>query len=208
MIKAYSHEVLEEASELLSRGELVAFPVEHGYAVACEPFDFDAVQSLQRVRGAEGVALPLFIGYRTALDGVTSGVDPAVRQLLIGAWPGLLTLVLPSAVPWNLGAGVGGYLSVRQPLDPIALALAQLHGPIATTAGAKVGEKSMTAQEVDAALNPALTIDGGPRLDGLPSTLIQCNGSRVAIVREGALSAEEIKRLGPDLTLVEPDALG
>lgn len=208
MIKEYSPEVLQEASELLSRGELVAFPVEHGYAIACEPFDREAVSKLQQARGAEGVALPLFIGYRTALDGVTPGVDPAVRQLLIGAWPGLLTLVLPSAVPWDLGAGVGGFLSVRQPLDPIALALAQLHGPIAATAAASVGGKSLSPQEVETALAPALVIDGGQRADGPPSTLLRCSGSRVAILREGAVSASEIKRLGPDLTLVEADALG
>lgn len=208
MIKEFSPEVLEEASELLSRGELVAFPVEHGYAIGCEPFDLNAVTALQQARGAEGVAIPLFIGFRTALDGVTSGVDPEVRQLLIGAWPGLLTLVLPSAVPWDLGAGSGGFLQVRQPMDPIALALSQLHGPIAATAGARVGSKSLTAQEVMDSLSPALVIDGGPRLDGPASTLLQCRGSRVAILREGAISRQEINRLGPDLTLVEPDALG
>lgn len=208
MIKPFAPEVLEEASEILSRGDLVAFPVEHGYAIACEPFDLNAVQGLQESRGASNVALPLFIGYRTALDGVSTGVHPAVKQLLIGAWPGLLTLVLPSAVPWDLGAGVGGFLSVRQPLDPIALALSQLHGPIAATTAARVGGKAFTAEQVNQQLAPALIIDGGPRVQGPASTVLQCQGAQAAILREGALSRSEINRLAPDLTLVEPDALG
>lgn len=208
MIQPYSLETLELASDLISRGESVAFPVEHGYAIACEPFDSTAVDRLQTSRGAQGVALPLFIGYRTALDGVAVSIDPAVRALLIGAWPGLLTLVVRSAVPWDLGDGRSGFISVRQPIEPIALALAQLHGPIAATTAARAGGRAHTAQEVEAALNPALIIDGGPRLEGPGSTVIRCEGANVAILRAGAVSDEEIKRLSPGLTLVPADALG
>lgn len=207
MIAPYSAESIQLASDLISRGEYVAFPVEHGYAVACEPFDQTAIYRMQSDRGADGTALPLFIGYRTALDGVAQSIDPAVRQLLIGAWPGLLTLVLPSAVSWDLGDGGSGFISVRQPVEPIALALAQKHGPLAVTAGARTGARALTAEEVQTHLKPALIIDGGPRLDGPASTVLRCHGANAAILRAGALTPEEIKRLAPDLTLVSADAL-
>lgn len=207
MIQEFSEESLELASDLIGRGELVAFPVEHGYAIACEPFLPNAVAKLQQARGAANVALPIFIGRRNALDGLATSIAPELKELLIGAWPGLLTVVLKSAVPWDLGAGPNALISVRQPLSPIALALTQRHGPIAATSAAKVGMKALTAREVEEQLAPALIIDGGPRVDGLGSTLLHCQGSRAAILREGALSASEIARLAPLLTLVEPDAL-
>lgn len=208
MIVEYSPENLELASDLISRGEAVAFPVEHGYAIACEPFNSVAVERLQAARGAHGTALPLFIGYRTALDGVATGIDPAVRQLLMGAWPGLLTLVATSAVPWNLGDGGSGVISVRQPIEPIALALAQLHGPIAATSAAIAGGKSQSAHDVQTQLAPALIIDGGSRPDGPPSTVVRCQGATIEIVRIGAVSVDEIKRLAPDLTIAATDGLG
>lgn len=211
MIRDFSIETLELASDYIGRGELVAFPVEHGYAVGCEPFNAQAVRRLLAARGAsEGVSIPLFIGYRSALEGVAAQIDPAVQQLLIGAWPGLLTVVTKSAVTWDLGDGGGALISVRQPLDTIALQLTQLHGPIAATTAAKVGGRALTASDVVAELGDAvsLIIDGGARPEGLPSTLLRCVGSRVSILRAGALSPGEISRLSPDLVLLEPDALG
>lgn len=207
MIQEFSPESIALASDLISRGELVAFPVEHGYAIACEPFLPNAISKLQQARGVSNVAIPVFIGKRNALDGLAAPVSPELKELLIGAWPGLLTVILKSAVPWDLGAGSGALISIRQPLSPIALALAQLHGPIAATSASKVGMTALTAIEVDEQLSPSLIIDGGPRPEGLGSTLLHCQGSRAAIVREGAVAASEISRLAPSLTLVEPDAL-
>lgn len=211
MIREFDDQALDLASEFLARGDLVAFAGEHGYVLACEPFIPEAVASLHRLRGAApGIALPLFVGYRSTLDGLAHGIDPAVTQLLIGAWPGLLTLVTASSVPWDLGAGAGGWLSVRQPAEPVALRLSQSHGPIAATSAAPAGKKSLSAREVDEFFGDAvaLIVDSGPRLDGPASTVLRCHGARVVIEREGALSVEELKRLGPALQFVEADALG
>lgn len=211
MIREASKESLELASEFISRGELVAFPVEHGYALAGEPFIVSAVNKVHQIRKAEpGVALPLFIGFRQTLDGIANAIDPAIRELLIGAWPGALTLVVARSVPWDLGDGGLGPISVRQPLDPIALQLSQIHGPIAATAAAPVGQKSLSATEVVEHFGDLvpLIIDGGPRPEGPASTVLQCRGSRAAVVREGAVSLEEIKRLSPALQIVEVNALG
>jgi L-threonylcarbamoyladenylate synthase len=52
-----------------------------------------------------------------------------------------------------------------------------------------------TAEEVFAQLGSriALIIDGGKTPGGLPSTVVDCTGSRLNLLREGPISLEEIE---------------
>lgn len=198
---------VELARQVLSRGEVVAFPVEHSYVVAVEPFHERAILDLQQARGAVGNALPLLIGTQQMLEGIAKPLTIEVRQLLMGMWPGLLTLVLPSAVPWNLGDGAAGssgtgVLAVRQPNDPVALALLR-HGPLAATTAARAGGQALTADEVIEQLGAvvSLVLDDGPRDPGPASTMISVDRSVLTVVREGAVSRDQLLERAQGLTL-------
>jgi L-threonylcarbamoyladenylate synthase len=184
---------IELARDALRRGEAIAFPVEHGYAVACEPFASGAVAAVQSARGAEGNALPLLIGTQQTLDGIAKPLPPEVRTMLSGVWPGLLTIVVPTAVPWDLGDGGSGVVAVRQPNDPVALALLR-HGPLAGTSAAPAGRTAHTADEVAAELGSAVAVilDDGPRESGPASTMVSIEGKAIQILRQGAISPERL----------------
>lgn len=193
---------IELARDVLRRSEAVAFPVEHGYAVACEPFDASAIRALQAARGASGSALPVFVGTQQTLDGIAKPLLPEVRTMLSALWPGLLTLVVPAAVPWDLGDGGSGSVAVRQPNDPIALALLRV-GPLAATSGAMAGATAHTAEDVAEALGDAvaLILDDGPRPEGPASTMIEIEARRVRLVRPGGLSEEVLRAYGEGLDI-------
>lgn len=193
---------IEMAREVLRRSEAVAFPVEHGYAVACEPFSLPAIQAIQRARGATGNALPLLVGSQQTVEGIAKPLAPEVRTMLTALWPGLLTIVVAAAVPWDLGDGGSGVVAVRQPQDPVALALLRI-GPLAATSAAPSGATSLNAQEVAESLGDAvaLILDDGPRPAGPASTMVAVEGKGVQVLRDGAVPVDLLTTYGQGLEI-------
>ncbi len=86
------------------------------------------------------------------------------------------------------------------PDHPFALALMQRSGPLATSSANISGESNtLTAQQVLEQLDGRveLVLDGGSVPGGVPSTVVDCTQDMPRILRQGAISEEEIlKALG------------
>jgi L-threonylcarbamoyladenylate synthase len=114
--------------------------------------------------------------------------------------PGSLTLVLPKA-DWLPGIITGGgeTVAVRIPNHPIPIALINgLGAPIVGTSANLSGQPSpLTADDVHTQLGDSvdLIIDGGRCPGGKESTIVDVSGERPAIIREGAISKEEIEQV-------------
>jgi L-threonylcarbamoyladenylate synthase len=124
-----------------------------------------------------------------------AGVSEFAMRLAGHFWPGALTLVAGRA------AGLPEILSplptigVRMPNHAWALALLQRVGPLATTSANLSGAANpLSAEDVLAQLDGRvdLVIDGGPSPLGLPSTVVDCTGLEPKILRQGAITADEI----------------
>jgi L-threonylcarbamoyladenylate synthase len=115
--------------------------------------------------------------------------DPA-RRLIEHWWPGPLTIVLPRAETFAVDLGGDGRtVGVRCPAHDVPRALAAAHGPLVTTSANRHGEPTAaTAGDVAAALGSgvAMVLDGGP-CRGAPSTVVDCTGGVVRVLREGAV---------------------
>jgi len=84
---------------------------------------------------------------------------------------------------------------VRVPDHGVARALLAAAGPMAVTSANLSGLPSpSTAQEVFAQLGGriALIIDGGKTPGGVPSTVVDCTGMELVILREGPISEHEM----------------
>jgi L-threonylcarbamoyladenylate synthase len=84
---------------------------------------------------------------------------------------------------------------VREPDHPLARTLLLRAGPLAVTSANLSGAASpTTAEQVLSQLGGriALILDGGKTPGGVPSTVVDCVGPEARILREGALSKEEI----------------
>ena len=96
--------------------------------------------------------------------------------------------------PWNLG-DTRGTVMLRMPLHPIAIELLREVGPMAVSSANISGHQPpTTALMAKQQLGKAVTVylDGGETAVGKPSTIIDLSGERPYLLREGALSAEEI----------------
>ena len=126
---------------------------------------------------------------------------PQVAWLLANSFlPGALTLVLykSKSVPDIITAG-GITVAIRVPAHPIPIALIEgLGAPIVGTSANLSGKpSSVTAEDVYSQFGDEidLVIDGGRCLGGGESTIVDVTGEKLVILREGAISREEIKQV-------------
>ena len=126
---------------------------------------------------------------------------PQIAWLLARSFlPGALTLVLPKSksVPDIITAG-GTTVAVRVPAHPVPAALVQgLGAPIVGTSANLSGKpSSLTADEVYSQFGDKIdfVIDGGRCLGAKESTIVDVTGEVPVILREGAISRNELKRV-------------
>jgi len=124
-------------------------------------------------------------------------VDDRARSLMDRFWPGGLTIILHrlANVDIALGNGAGGpTVGVRCPDHAVPRTLCAEVGPLATTSANLHGEATPpTAGEVSALFGDAIAVvvDGG-RCEGSPSTVVDCTGSRPALIREGTVAWSDV----------------
>ncbi len=187
---------ITSALEILYSGGLVAFPTDTVYGVGALAFDGKAVKSIYtaKERPVEK-AIPVLIGDREDLSKVAEEIPLFAARLIARFWPGPLTvlgpkkLVLPEVVSANPAVGV------RVPDHEVARTLLRLSGPLAVTSANRSSQPSpTTAQEVLQQLGGriALILDGGRTPGGIPSTLVDCTGIEIQVLREGPITKEQM----------------
>ena len=186
LLAADSPGAVEEAAAALFRGELVAFPTDTVYGLAA---GHDHVRKLYGAKDRpKEKRIPVLLSDASNLE-ASAQVTPAARALAERFWPGPLTIVLV--------APRRGTLAFRVPDHPLARRLISASGgglPV-TSANRSGQPDSRTAQEVIAQLDGriSLVLDGGPTTGGLSSTIVDCTTQDVKVLREGAISTEEIR---------------
>jgi L-threonylcarbamoyladenylate synthase len=189
-------ESIQRALETLHKGRLVAFPTETVYGLGALAFDGKAIESiyLAKDRPVEK-AIPVLIGDATDLEKISAGVTNVVHKLASRFWPGPLTVIIPKKLTLPESVSATNTVGVRIPDHPVARELLRIAGPMAVTSANISGQPSpSTAQEVFDQLDGRieLIIDGGTTPGGVPSTLVDCTGSEIKLLREGPISLEQI----------------
>ena len=183
---------IARAAELLQASRLVIVPTDTVYGIAADAFDLDATAALLTAKERDrDVPLPVLVRSPKQLPGIVAAVPAAAEQLIAAFWPGPLTLVLPAkgGLKWDLGRS-DGVVSVRMPLDEVALELIRSVGPLAVTAAnAPGGEPPTTADQASAQLGArvAAVLDDGPREEQQRSTIVDLTRSHPQVLREGAV---------------------
>lgn len=188
---------LDEAVAVLGSGGTVVLPTDTVYGLAALPSVEGATQALFDLKGRRGdhPLAVLVADLDQALELVAFD-EPAVGRWMAELWPGPLTIVLRrSAVASGLALGGGAEtIGVRCPDHPFVRALAAEVGPIATTSANRSGDATPTnAAEAAASLVGAvdLVVDGGPA-GTVASTVVDASGDGWTILREGAVTAEQL----------------
>ncbi|WP_051325459.1 L-threonylcarbamoyladenylate synthase [Glycomyces tenuis] len=195
---------LKSAARAVGGGKLVVIPTDTVYGIGCDAFSHAAVRALLAAKGrGRDMAPPVLIGSKRALDGIASDVSASAKELIEAFWPGPLTVVVPytPSLTWDLG-DTDGTVAVRMPLHPLALELLKETGPMAVSSANKTGQPpAETAADAKAQLGAdvAVYLEAGASEDNLPSTIVDCVADPPQVLREGALTVEQIRKIVPEV---------
>ena len=189
---------VEQGISILKKGGIVAFPTDTVYGLGAAVNLPQAVERVYQVKERpKNMPLPLLLADKSQIEEVAEPVPPIAWLLAAKFLPGALTIVLfkSRAVPDTVTGG-GNTVAIRIPAHPIPHALARGVGtPIVGTSANLSGKPSaLTAEEVYTQLGNKvdLIIDGGRCPDGKESTIVDLTGETPLVLREGAISQEEL----------------
>lgn len=200
MIKAATHESIQEAAEMIKSGGVVAFPTETVYGLGANALDGQAVAKIFAAKNRPSIN-PIIIHVASREDAQKYvEVDARAKGLMAAFWPGPLTMILPR----KTGGGVSELVSagldtiaIRMPNHPVALELIRCAGvPIAAPSANASGEPSATTpRHVMDSLGQRIPmiLAGGACSVGLESTVLDLSGGVPAIVRAGAITAQDLE---------------
>jgi L-threonylcarbamoyladenylate synthase len=197
IVSAKSPDAIREALDVLNKGGLVAFPTDTVYGVGALAFDGKTVESIYAAKDRPvEKAIPVLIGNTGDMDKVGMEIPEIAYKLASRFWPGPLTVVIPKKPTLPEAISATATVGVRVPDHAVARALLRAAGPMAVTSANISGQASpSTAEEVYAQLGGRidLIIDSGTTPGGVPSTVVDCTGNELKILREGPISLEEIR---------------
>jgi L-threonylcarbamoyladenylate synthase len=204
---------LSRAVETLRRGGLVAFPTETVYGLGADADNATALARLYAVKGRPGEhPVIVHVGAPAQLAEWAEDVPVVARRLADALWPGPLTLVVRRAARVLDGVtGGGDTVGVRVPDQPIALALLRAFGGgIAAPSANRFGHVSpTTAGDVRADLGDdvEVVLDDGPCPVGVESTIVDCTGDELVILRPGGVTRERVEEVSGRAVGVRGDGL-
>ncbi|MEV7542408.1 MULTISPECIES: L-threonylcarbamoyladenylate synthase [unclassified Streptomyces] len=195
---------LREAASAVRRGELVVLPTDTLYGIGADAFSAEAVGDLLAAKGrGRNMPTPVLIGSPNTLHGLVTDFSEQAWELVDAFWPGGLTLVAKHqpSLAWDLGE-TRGTVAVRMPLHPVAIELLTEVGPMAVSSANLSGHPA--PEDCDAARamlgdSVSVYLDGGPTPSTLPSSIVDVTGKVPVLLREGALTAAQLREVVPDL---------
>ncbi|MFH1478901.1 MAG: L-threonylcarbamoyladenylate synthase [Candidatus Omnitrophota bacterium] len=181
--------LIEEASRSLKDGKLVAFPTETVYGLGANLYDDSAIAKLYKVKNRpKDKPFSVAIGSVELLSELGISLSKKVKDMANRFWPGPLTIIVLDKDNRKVG--------LRIPSNKIALDLLRnVRIPISLPSANISGEKEpVSAEDVLAGLGDKIdmVLDGGSTEIGLPSTVVDTTSDDHKIVREGAISKEEL----------------
>ena len=202
-------EGVHRAAELLRQGGLVAIPTETVYGLAADACNAEAVRAVYAAKGRPSDnPMIVHIADREMLPELVASAPPAAALLADAFWPGPLTMVLPRSqrVPLTTTGGLES-VAVRMPSHPVARAVIRAAGvPLAAPSANRSGSPSPTTYRhciddlwglVDA------VVESDDCAVGVESTVVSLLGEVPQILRPGAVTPEDIRRVCGGVTVAD-----
>jgi L-threonylcarbamoyladenylate synthase len=199
--EAPDRKALAYAASMIQRGSVIGVPTDTFYALSADPFNLRAVEEVFRIKGRpETRALPILVDSVEQAVTLVRDVPDMFLVLAHKFWPGALTIVteathrLPLKVTGNTGR-----VALRWPNSRVVPSLIQeLGGPITgTSANLSSYPSCSNASELVKQLGDRLPLilDSGDTGGSLASTIVSIRDDEWTIIREGAISEDEVRAI-------------
>jgi L-threonylcarbamoyladenylate synthase len=197
-------ETIPKAIAHVRGGGLLGYPTETVYGLGGR-VDAASVSALAQLKGRpDGKPFLVLVSSVRMAEDLGLLFNDAARAMARAFWPGPLTLALPSTgtrLPGQLRGPEGG-IAVRYTGHPdVARLIRALGEPLTSTSANRPGtppapgaDRLAEAFSAAVASGQLLVLDGGALGNVPPSTLIDCTGKVVRLIREGAIPRAELRR--------------
>ena len=190
----------------LRDGFVIVAPLEHGYVYLADAFAHFSVRTMHVLRGDEdGIAAQVLVHNAATVEGIARDIPQEAKALMQEFWPGALSLNLKPirALTWDLGDNQElDLFSVRVPKSRFVKALLKESGPLAVASAARAGHKPMLkinrADVKD--WDVSVVFDNGQLKSGPKTSVVEVSDGGLRIVREGAISAKELRAVAPSIS--------
>ncbi|MEQ1604291.1 MAG: L-threonylcarbamoyladenylate synthase [Pyrinomonadaceae bacterium] len=193
-----------EAAAFIKNGGTVAFPTETVYGLGANVFDAEAVATIfaAKRRPADN-PLIAHVANLAQIRELSSGVNKNAQKFIDALFPGPLTLVLPKLekVPLIATAGLDT-IGVRMPRHELAHRFLKACGvPVVAPSANLSGRPSPTTwqavlEDLDGRIDCIL--QGEATQIGLESTVVDCSADVPVLLRQGAVSLDELLEVVPE----------
>ena len=190
-----------KASDVISKGGVIAFRTATFYGLGADPFNRAAVARVRELKGREdNKPILLLISDRDQLERLITTPSQTFARVAEKFWPGPLTIIgdAVTALPEEITSGTGT-VGVRLPADEQVRELVRECGGVLTATSANPSGRQPARSAVEVAeYFPGgldLIVDGGEVTVTEPSTVIDVLTSPPRVIREGAIPGIVIEQL-------------
>lgn len=196
----YTEKDIDAAAQDIVDGKLVSFPTETVYGLGADATNESAVKQVYAAKGRPSDnPLIVHVDGPKMVENYAQPLSEVAKKLLKTFWPGPLTIIFnlkPDALSKTVTGGLDT-AAFRNPNNELTLALIRkagvpIVGPSANTSGKP---SPTTAQHVYHDLKGKIAgiLDDGESQYGVESTVLDMSNDQPAILRPGAITAEQIE---------------
>ncbi len=200
LYKTNEGDAVRQLANDVRAGKLIIMPTDTVYGIGCDAFNALAIDELYAVKRRSGEkAIPVLLAEVNQLSRIVTHVPPAARDLIRRFWPGPLTLILPKNpdLPANISANEN--IAVRIPDHALTRSVIRLAGgAMAVTSANLSGQAAaINGDEAMRYFDSIVTavLDDGASPQKQASTIVDCTGETLKILREGPISEQDLHTL-------------
>ena len=199
--------MMDRIRQELEKGGAVVLPTETVYGLFAKALDEKAVDHVYQLkRRPRDKALNLNVASLDAILNFSKNQPTYLQQLVESFLPGPLTIILEAndKVPYWVNSDLTT-VGFRMPSHPVTLELIREFGPlIGPSANISGQDSGVTYKEILQDFNQnVLGLEDDAFLTGQDSTIIDLSGSKVKILRQGAITREDILAKIPGIPFEE-----
>lgn len=186
---------LSKAIESLRKGDVIVYPTDTQYALGADIFNYDSIKKVFEFKNRSyNIPIPIAVAKYEDIIKYTYK-NKYIKSIYENFLPGKLTIILykKDNISNLLTAGKDK-IAIRVPKNKIALELLKKFGPLTVTSANIHGKKTQsTIKNIYLQFKEEINcyLDNGI-LNNDPSTIVDLTSEKPIILREGAISLNDI----------------
>lgn len=179
----------------MEKGQVIIFPTNTIYGMGCKLYDKVALERIYEIKKrSHDKDIPILVSSIVQIN-VIAKYDSKALKIMQTFWPGPLTVILESTKEFYEKTGDKN-IAIRIPDHYVALELINNFGPLRTTSVNISGEPPLnTIKEIREQYKDVVDRIYGEHVGdyiGVASTVVDLSQKAIKLVREGAISFDEI----------------